>query len=321
MADNTIIQQGKFTSDGNVKTIALRSDVDWMRVINWTQSAGSTSGNAVEFFWQRGMAADESLRYFRGGSNQSVYSTAVTSNGFTLVDSSVQTPGAKISSITAVSTATLPVVSANPTTGLSNGDVVRLIDIQGAAQLGGYDFTIDSVSTDTSFRLPYMAQLSVAGTTGSYRKINFDPMTYPRVRYITAISKASSAVVKMSVTHGYTVGQVVKLTVPDAFGMTEMNGLTATITAINTTTNTITVNVDSSAFTTFAFPLTGASPFTPAIVTPVGEDVTLPNLSDDSVINTFYIGMRLAAGIVGPAGSTSDVMYWTAGKSFSVTNE
>ena len=315
MADNTIIQQGKFTADGNVKILTLRSDVDWLRVYNWTQSLASTAGNAVEFYWQRGMATDSGIKYYRGGSNASVYSTAVTSGGFTLIDTTTNTVGALVSSITAVSNASTPVVSTNTTT-ISNGDVVRLIDISGAQQLGGYDFTVNNVSSGVSFDLPYMAQLSVAGTTGSFRKINFDPIFYPRTRTISKItSSGTSAVITMTVAHGYTVGQKVKINVPAAFGMTEIDGMTGNITAIST--GTITVDIDVSTFTSFTFPLTGAVPFTPAMVTPVGENNLYPDLNDDAVRNTAYIGMKLAAGVAAPAGSTSDVIYWTAGKSFS----
>jgi hypothetical protein len=130
----------------------------------------------------------------------------------------------------------------------------------------------------------------------------------------------------MSVTHGFTVGQEVRIIVPDAFGMTEIDGLQGTITAIDTTTttgNSITVDIDSTAFTTFAFPLAAAVPFSPAMVVPLGEAATSPyeNLLDDATINTGYIGMILAAGADSPAGVTSDVIYWVAGKSFSVDNQ
>jgi len=140
------------------------------------------------------------------------------------------------------------------------------------------------------------------------------------VRYISAITKAASAVVTMTVTHGFTVGQEVRLIVPAAYGMVEANNLQGMITAIDATYNTITINIDSSSFTTFAFPLTGAAPFTPAIVVPVGEDVTYPNSNDDATTNTGYMGLKLAGGAQSPAGSASDVIYWVAGKSFSVDN-
>jgi hypothetical protein len=319
MADNTIILQGKFTADGNVKIIPLRSDVDWMRVINYTQALATPgTGIGYEYYWQRGLATDAAFEWKKTDTTNATKATVVTSGGFTLVDTTTNVVGPLVTTITAVSNAATPVVSTNTTT-ISNGDVVRLIDITGAQQLGGYDFTVNNVSSGVSFDLPYMAQI-VAGTTGNFRKINYQSIYYPRVRNISKIAiSGTSAVITMTVAHGFTVGQKVKINVPAAFGMVEIDGLTGNITAIST--GTITVDIDVSAFTAFAFPLTAAVPFTPAIVTPVGENNLYPDLNDDATTNTAYIGMKLAAGINSPAGSTSDVIYWTAGKSFSVTNE
>jgi hypothetical protein len=322
MADNTIFQQGKFTADGNSKVLAIRSDLDWMRVINYTQAATQQStGRGIEFYWQRGMTTDTGIEYKKTNSTDALNMVTLTSGGFSLIDTSTNPVGTLYNTVTAISTASTPVVSSN-TLGLSNGDVVRIIDVTSAQQLGGMDFTIGGSNPGTSFTLAYMAQLGLAGTTGSFRKINYDSIFYPRTRYITSVtSSGTSSVVVLSVTHGYTVGQNVKLNVPSAYGMVEADGLTGNITAINTGTNSITVDIDSSTFTSFAFPATAAVPFTFATVTPVGENVAYPDLNDDATTNTAYIGMKLAAGAQSPAGSTSDVIYWYAGKSFSVTNE
>lgn len=323
MADNTIIQQGSFTSTGANTTIQLRSDVDWMRVYNYTQAATQqATGRGVEFYWQRGMSAGTGIEYKKTNSADALNLVTLASGGFTLINSSVTTPGALNSTITAISTASTPVVSASSTTGLATGGVVRIINVAGAQQLGGMDFTVGTVTANTSFPLAYMAQLGGAGTTGSFRVIPFDPMYYPTRRYITAITAANPAVITLSVTHGYKVGQQVRIMVPAAYGMIEMNNLVANITAINTSTNTITTDIDASAFTTFAFPATAAVPFTPAMVVPVGEtansSISDPNLLDDATINTGYIGMILAGGAQSPAGSSSDVIYWVAGKSFNM---
>lgn len=320
---NSIIQQGSFTSTGANVTLQLRSDVDWMRVYNYTQAATQQStGRGVEFYWQRGMATGTGIEYKKTNSTDALNLVTLTSGGFTLVDSSVNAPSAINATVTAISTASTPVVSASSTANLVAGSVVRFINVSGAQQLGGLDFTIASVNANTSFTLPYMAQLGGAGTTGSFRIIPFDPMYYPTRRYITAITAANPAVVTLSVTHGYTVGQKVRLVVPSAYGMIEMNNLIATITAISTTYNTITLDIDSSAFTTFAFPASAATPFSPAMVVPVGEAansaVSDPNLLDDATINNGYIGIILAGGAQSPAGSNSDVIYWVAGKSFNL---
>lgn len=328
--DLTIIQQGRFTADGSAKTLQIRSDVDWMKVYNYTQAATQqATGRGVEFYWQRGMSQDTGIEYKKTNSTDALNMVTLSSGGFTLVDSSVQAPGVLNATITAVSNAAIPVVSNSGTNGLSAGDIVRIINVAGAQQLGGYDFTVGyNTLTSGTFSLDYMSQI-VAGTTGSWRKIQYDPIFYPRRRSITKITQAAQAVVTLSVTHGYKVGQKVRMVVPAEFGMVEMNGLQATIVAINTTTtsgNTITLDIDSSAFTAFAFPLTAVNPFSQALVVPMGEDTAEAlalnqDILSDATINQAYIGMKLAAGAQSPAGSANDVIYWVAGKSFSVDNQ
>ncbi len=332
MSDNTIIQQGRFTSAGSAVNISLRSGVDWMKVYNITQMAASqTTALGVEYYWQLGFPQAAMIEYKKAGAanagaNLVVYST---SGGFTYVDSSLQSYGVVNATVTAVSNASIPVVSNSGTNGLVAGQIVRLNTIAGAQQLGGIDFTVGyNTLTTGTFSLDYMSQI-VAGTTGNWMLVNYDPIYYPRRRYITKISQASLAVVTLSVTHGYKVGQLVRMVVPAVFGMTQMNGLQATIVAINTTTtsgNTITLDIDSSAFTAFAFPVTAVYPFSPALVVPMGEDtaealVLGQDILSDATVNSAFIGMQLAAGANSPAGSSSDVIYWVAGKSFSVDNQ
>lgn len=325
----TIIQQGKFTSDGTAKTLTLRADIDWMRVYNVTQATSAqTTAKGVEYYWQRGFADGAKWSYFKSNAaNAANLSQYITSSGFTVIDSSTEPLGALNSTISAVSSASIPVVSAAGH-GLSAGDIVRLYDITGAQQLGGVDFTVgNNTLTSGTFSLDYMSQI-VAGTSGSWRKVNYEPLYAPRRRYITKITQASSAVVTFSVTHGYKVGQEIRFNVPEAYGMTEINGLTGTITAVDTTVtsgNTVTVDIDTSAFTAFAWPLTAAVPFDTAEAIPVGIDTSealssAVNQLSDRTTNSGYIGMKLAGGAGNPGGASSDVMYWVAGKSFSVDN-
>lgn len=328
----TLIQQGRFTSAGEDVTIALRAGVDWMEVYNYTVADDDTQTTAVgvKYYWQRGMADGYGWETKKSNAaNAAQLETIITSGGFTYVDSSLSPLGAQNATITAVSNAAIPVVSNSGTNGLVAGDIVRLTNVSGAQQLGGYDFTVgNNTLTSGTFSLDYMAQI-VAGTTGSWRKVKFDPMYYPRHRYITDISQAANAVVTLSVTHGYEVGQKVRLVVPSDFGMVEMDGLQATITAIDTTVttgNTITLDVDSSAFTAFSFPLTAGVPFSPALVVPIGMNsaeaiLQSVDLLSDATVNTGYIGMTLSAGADSPAGSNNDVIYWRAGTSFNVDND
>jgi hypothetical protein len=340
MAYDTVILQGRFTSTGANQTIQLRSDVDWMKVYNTTIAANNqTTAVGVEFYWQRGFPAGSEWMYLKSNAaNAANLSQFLTTGGFTLVDSSAN-PNAALNNgstgISAISNANPPVVTVGSTTGMAPGNVVRIYNVVGAQQLGGFDFTVGyGTFSGTTFSLDYMSAIAAAaapGANASFRVINFDPIFYPRRRYITKITQASQAVVSLSVTHGYQVGQLVRFVVPAAFGMVEMDGLQGTIVAINTATtavtgNTITVNIDSSSFTAFAWPLTNAVPFTAAEVVPIGEDTSQALLSNvdilsDATINTGYIGMILAGGANLPGGANGNVMYWVAGKSFSVNNQ
>lgn len=327
--DGTIIEQGSFTQGATAAnvTLQIRSDIDWIKVYNLTAITQTTADLGAEYYFQRGMTNGTGIVKTKLGTvaNDPLTVGALAANtGFFLVDSSVQTVTSPVA-ITAISTANPPVVSTGTTTGLAAGDVVRFSTVAGAPQFAGIDFTIDTVVASTSFRLPYASQLAVAGTTGFWRKVNFSPLYYPRRRFISTVTAGSTTVVKMTVTHGYTVGQLVRFIVPEAYGMVELNNLTGAITAISTANNTITVNIDSSGFTAFAFPAAAAVPFSPALVVPVGEDTATAlsndtNILDDATINEGYIGVTLVAGDTSPAGYANSTSYWIAGKSFSVSN-
>ena len=231
--------------------------------------------------------------------------------------------------LTAISNASIPVVTNSGTNGLVPGSVVRLFNVAGAQELGAMDFTVGyNTLSSTTFSLDYMPQIA-AGTTGSFQQINWNPAFYPARRYITQITQAAQAVVTLSVTHQYQVGQLVRVVVPAAFGMVQMNNLQGTIVAVNTSTtgsgaNSITLDINSSAFSAFVFPLSSAAPFTSAEIVPIGEDTGFAlsanqNILSDATVDTGYIGMILAGGANGPAGVADDLIFWRAGKAFSNT--
>lgn len=328
--NGTILQQGRFTSAGSAVTIDVRSDIDWMEVINYTVADDDTQTTAigVQYYWQRGMSADTGIEFKKSNAaNAAQLTTALASGGFTLVDTSSQTPEAAKTGTTITKAA--PPVCTITSHGYVTGDIVRIYNSDNMGQLNGLEFSVTRTGANT-FTLTNLSTNTAnftASTSFNARRIPFNPIYYPRNRTITNVSQATSAIVTMSVTHGLTAGQEVKFVLPSAFGMTELDGLQGTITAIGAAdadgfTNTITVDIDTSAFTAFAWPAASSSPLNFAQVVPVGEAATSPyeNTLDDATDNQSLIGMKLAAGTDSPAGSTSDVIYWRAGKSFSVSN-
>lgn len=341
MADNTIIQQGRFTADGNSRQLEIRSDFDWMRVYNETAIAQGAADLGAEFYFQRGMTNGRGVIYTKLGTvanDPMTVGQIAASSGFTLLDTSGNPLLAAVAT-TDVSNVVRPIVLTGDTSGLAAGDVVRLTNQATDEQVNGYDFTIDTIVANTSFRLAgALANVGGAGgaQAGFYRKINFDPLYYPRHRFIANITQAAQAVITLTVQSGYAVGQEVRVLVPNdqvagasVYGMTEMNNLLGTITAINdaVATQTITVDIDSTNFTAFSFPTAAqaATALRKAMVVPVGMDTAQAisssvDLLSDATDNQGFIGVELAAGNDSPAGNNNDVIYWVAGKSFSVSN-
>lgn len=326
---------GSFTSDGSIVNLSLPSGYDDFEMINITD-IGSTAASTPVMRAQGTSSMSAGSAYYSTKTNGAAtldLETTTTSGGFTFVsDSGVQTPGAKVflsNSASAINRANPAVVLTGTTTNLVAGStVVRLFNTVGMQQVASMDFTVGTIVASTSFQLKYLnnsgfaANCTASGTDAFYRIIPFNPRYYPRNRYITAITQASSAVITLSVTHGYTVGQLIRVVVPSAFGMTEINGLQGTITAISTANNTITVNIDSSAFTAFAFPTsaTAAAGVSFAEVTPIGEAATnsssqpYGNLLDDATDNQSFTGIQ-----IGTTVQTSGKLYqWFASKGVSI---
>lgn len=312
---SALVAYGTYTSDGLARTIEIEPGVDYFFLRNRTNWGDTTAVTNVQSEFIRGQPPGTAQGWNQTVTTNALASNAVTTGGFTFIDSyEDDVPGTQLS-FSAITNADPPVVSSAATTGLSNGNIVRIYNSTTAKQLNGYDFTIANLSANTSFELIFMTAPGSVGGTGNYRKIPFDLNWYPRRRLITGItSSGTSTVVQMSVTHTYVVGEKVQFKIPSSYGMTELNNLVGTITAINTTAdtngNTITVDIDSSGFTAFSFPssATAALGVTPAQVVPVGESAHILTAASK---NAGFRGINIGTSVVGPA---SAVMDWWAFK-------
>lgn len=332
--DGTILGQGTFTQPATAanQTIMIPSGVDFLEITNYTQSATGAAGNGFKFYWQRG---------FPNGTGQMLVNTAgvvsaaiTANNAFTLYDPSVQTVGALNNGGAAITgfTAANPGVVTSVGSNVPSGSVVIFSSLNNQPQYNGIAFSVGyGTHTANTFSVDYLNSTGTTpSTAGNFRIIPFQPLFYPRRRTILNVTAAASAVITLSVDHMFTVGQEVRLNFAGGtavwgnYGV--LDGLAAIITAVDTATgnghNTITVNVNTTGFGTFAFPAATAVPFTPAQVVPFGEDTATalaqtPPLSglEDATVNTGFLGMTLSTGALLPAGVAADVVYWVAGKS------
>lgn len=90
---------------------------------------------------------------------------------------------------------------------------------------------------------------------------------YPKTNKFNAVTKGFKTIITLVDTVNYVENQLVTIQCPSAYGMAEIDGLTARITSVNTGANTITVDIDSTNFSTF----TGGTHTQIAMVIPAGE--------------------------------------------------
>jgi hypothetical protein len=333
--DGSILQQGTFIGTGNGVVLNLVSGVDWMNVYNMTEMAATNQDHGFQYYWQRGMASNDGVIYFHPAADEtSAVTTSATQGvrGFTLIpdfnaatiNGNFPVLGPRVA-FTAITTAPTPLLLTGSTAGVTTGSIVLLTNVAGAPQFGGYMFTVGVVTPGVSFELVSAPQLTVASTGGFYQIVTFVAPYYPQNLYITSAG-ANGTVLSLttSIPHNLTVGQEVRFKVPAAFGMVQLDTLVGTVTTIATAI-TFEVNIDVTTFTAFVFPLAGAVPFTPAQVTPFGEDtgsalIAIPavDILADATRNILISGIVLAGGVTGPAGSNGDFILWTAGKSVNV---
>lgn len=326
----TIIDGGSFTSTGAGVKVLLPSSADMFETTNFTQSIATNPNTVIEGKWFGAkFGAGQSAA---GRGLQVVKTTAnLTSQfgaglGFTYVTESPVVEAQAANAITAI-TAASPAVFTQTNT-YSEGDIIRIYGTTGMLQYGGIDIQISSVSGSGYTAIGLRAAGLTAGTAGFTRRISTFNAVDPEYMYVTEITKATSAVVRTSIdpTLYYVVGMKVRFSVPASFGMTQIDGLTGTITALSSANYTMTVDIDSSAFTTFAFPLTSSSPTARlfATIAPAGASTTFNPTTNvytgyNFSLQPFHSGqfvpyMYLNGGAQSPAGAANDIINWVAYK-------
>lgn len=99
---------------------------------------------------------------------------------------------------------------------------------------------------------------------------NPDPIFQPAMRIITAITNSFPAQVTTSFPHDYFDGTIVRLIIPNGFGMTQANQLKGAIVVDSPTT--FLIDIDTIFFDPFVVPAENPGHYyTKAQVVPVGE--------------------------------------------------
>lgn len=304
MSLQEIIYRGSVVSTGAPQFISVPAGFDQFVLRNLTTLAAGAG--IFESKWWLGMAGETAeTKTVAGGV---VSDAIITAGGFNYYDSAITQPGPAIALNGAFIIQNNPAIASTATTP-PVGSIVRLYNTTSMLQVSGYDFTVTAVTPGVNMTFGYLnsAGFASASTAGTYRLLPFDSHFLPPNRFITAITQAAQAVVTLSVTHHYSIGDKVRFNVPAAYGMTQIDGLTANVVAINTATNTITVDINTTAFAAFAFPTSAAYALgiTPAQIVPAGEIAT--TLSG-AIYDSGTRGVLVGAALQGTAGDVFE--YW-----------
>lgn len=92
---------------------------------------------------------------------------------------------------------------------------------------------------------------------------------YPKKAYINAITTAQNAVATFTEDHDFTVGEIVSFRVGSQFGMFQINNKYGVV--IATTSDTITVDIDTSTWDAFDYSALNDPGTSPPIAIPGGS--------------------------------------------------
>lgn len=256
----------------------------------WNKTKWGTSTSA-QIQTAVGYADDPSgvayLTSTAGSSSSALSSSKLASagGGFSFVKAGTPVYGAPLAlASTFVTQATAALVTTASAHGLSVGDVILLYGTTAMLQIAGIEYTVQTVPSPTTFTIDVNSSGFASAATAGFIKKQLHPDLYlPGARYITNIvadGTGLQAVVTTSVNHHMVVGQEVSFVIPPQWGMTQLDQFALTaidpqikIYATAVTANTITVNINISAFTPFAYPTsaTAALGMTFPQIIPIGD--------------------------------------------------
>ena len=353
----TQITTGSFTNVASTPYyIPVPNQILRFRLRNMTMSgitalgiAGSlTSTRIIEAYWSPTYKSGTAL-IKQNGTVAGILAPENTGicaiNGLTIYNNANYVQGATFT-ISSFTPGTTTVFTTSTNHGFQVGDNVRIVNMTSAAQMGGLIMTVTATNGSNQFTTLFNSTNAVTSVGQVYKVGNINTQNaslyFPQYRAIAAISLANPMVVTTLVQQNYAVGEVVRFQIPTVFGMQQLvstsNGLPfeATISAVNNAVGTQTVtfaNVDSSAFTAFAWAAVSQYPYGLPVMVPQGNG-NLNNLfgvtpvpfqyGNQNVLsfardNTSQFGMIVGAGdgtnsatTGGIIGSTVDAWEWEA---------
>jgi hypothetical protein len=283
---------------------------------NWISSANP--GPVKHAVWQSGMAAASALCTANTNGAATDTSSFLSAGGISVIAASANQYGSRQTG-SGVTAANPGVVTIN-SHGYATGDVVLIEGTTAMLQLSGIPWEVTSTGANT-FNIGNAfstAGFAAAATAVAAQKLLYPGVFTPQLSYVVKVTTGSTTTIECSYPHGYAVNQTVRFKVPSQWGMTQLDGLKGVISSV--TTYGFVVNINSSAFTAFAFPTSAvaAAGVSPATCEVIAEDASI--FSGSAVDNGYYavqIGNSATAGAA-VLSANSALCLWRAQKSAKV---
>ncbi len=242
----------------------------------------ASQAQSIEWWWERSMPqySAKGMQQSSDATNPALTSKFLTTLGISHYDTSNPPTFAALAATAITGIAGTFIVSMTNTGTISVGDYVRITVATGEQQIGGYVFQVTAVTVNSTITLGYMASSGMTFAADASAPISVTKFIpgrfYPRWAYIANITKAAQAVVSFTAKNDFTPGEIVAFRVSADFGMDEINFKTARVLSVtnSATVSSITLDLDTSGYTTFAFPLSADAVNTsPAVCVPSSSGV------------------------------------------------
>lgn len=263
--------EGRFVSTANtahfIPLPAIPNLIEFWNVSQW----GSTSATP-QTEYAIGFSEETNGRALVTRNLTTVATTAnyvITSGGFSFIEAGTPMYGAT-KTILGITNAAPMVVNVTAH-GYAVGDTVLIYGTTGALQVGGIAYTITVVGDADHFTLDNAVAPGSAATAGFVKQILYPDLYNPFACTIDGITIGSPTVFTTTVAHAFVVGQQVRILIPTGWGTTQIDNTTGFVTAVTATT--VTVDIDSTGATAFAYPssATAALGITYPQIIPVGD--------------------------------------------------
>jgi len=287
MSEYSKMMKGNFTATGTSQYVALPFQPDFVELWNYSNIKTSGASLVTRAWWDNKFIDTATnnnptmIEGYNAGTvlvNDTIQTGGIApySAGLAFQYGPVYQHNAGTGADFAISKAAAAVVTTATAHGLTSGQVVTFSNLAqtsttGMQQIAGIPFVV-TVLSPTTFSIPWNTNQSnytafntatSTGNIGSYKQVLYPALYAPGVTFVSAITLGATTTIALTMPGNFSVGQEVAFRIPSIWGTSQLNSLPnnvipgspiygfVTAVSASLTTPTITVNINSSAYTAF----------------------------------------------------------------------